>query len=103
MSKSWRENPYNYCDECIDLDLPNFVSPPIKRLKTIFDILKKKTKLPNEIILIIIEKTCDYTICSKCQKIKLCNYHTQRAQYYGHYYGYGNTTMCGNCCWVYNT
>ena len=94
-----RENVYNYCDECIDLEIPNFKSEPIERFKKIEVILKDNTPLPIEIILKIIEQSNDYKICSCCRKTKLCHYHTQRSEYYGNYYGFGKSTLCSNCCW----
>lgn len=94
-----RENIFNQCDECLDIDIPNI--PPfynIIRYKDIFKLFKENTPLPNELILKIIELSETYSKCTFC-KTKLCQFHTERAQKYGKYYRHYDCNMCDQCCW----
>lgn len=92
------ENIFNHCEECIDLDIPIYKCSNLERYKKIFDIFKKNSLLPNELILKIIELSVTYDKCSFCDT-KLCGYHTQRAEYYGKYYKNYECKMCNSCCW----
>ena len=93
-----KENKYNYCLECIDLDLPNLKSEPLDKFKKIHIILQENSPLPNELIFKIIELSINYMKCTFCDTI-LGGYHSQRAKYYGKYYKHYDCYMCDNCCW----